>query len=393
MTITGKKTLDYSDVTYGIIRINDGDIAKNLPTLYRPIIIVDEKGVEYEKRMHLSVANRIDGLTKLYRSNDVKIGDTVEMELDGIKLKMSFKHTSENNTSEAATAIGTSFKEQDEKAKNELLEVLRSIKDKIDKLEPLFYDNEMNVRAEIVEPVLNQLGWNSPELAREQKGRNGRRVDIALYKGNDCMILVEVKAIDENLDNEKLKMQLMSYLDDDRFLQVPYGILTNGRFWLIFRRDSTLLQGIDFLRSDENDLVEFFCQFHYDNMSIDANIPICESRIVHGAYRGRTLNYSIAEIVDNGSMEEVRITSEKNATQTFKRFIMRHLDDVIRLQNENRFSVTILSTKANEVRNGSSVSHGNKTYYITGDYSTFFKRMIIKQIINELNLKATVDEV
>lgn len=117
MTITGKKTLDYSDVTYGIIRINDGDIAKNLPTLYRPIIIVDEKGVEYEKRMHLSVANRIDGLTKLYRSNDVKIGDTVEMELDGIKLKMSFKHTSENNTSEAATAIGTSFKEQDEKAK------------------------------------------------------------------------------------------------------------------------------------------------------------------------------------------------------------------------------------------------------------------------------------
>ena len=60
MTITGKKTLDYSDVTYGIIRINDGDIAKNLPTLYRPIIIVDEKGVEYEKRMHLSVANRID---------------------------------------------------------------------------------------------------------------------------------------------------------------------------------------------------------------------------------------------------------------------------------------------------------------------------------------------
>lgn len=118
MTITGKKTLDHSDVTYGIIRINDGDIAKNLPTLYRPIIIVDEKGVEYEKRMHLSVANRINGLTKLYRSNDVKIGDTVEMELDGIKLKMSFKHTSENNTSEAATAIGTSFKEQDEKAKN-----------------------------------------------------------------------------------------------------------------------------------------------------------------------------------------------------------------------------------------------------------------------------------
>ena len=70
-----------------------------------------------------------------------------------------------------------------------------------------------------------------------------------------------------------------------------------------------------------------------------------------------------------------------------------HLEDVIRLQDENRFSVTILSTKADELRNSSPVTHKDKTYYITGDYSTFLKRMIIKQIINELNLNAAVEVV
>ena len=65
MKITGKKVLDYTDVTYGLIRIKEGEIAKHLPTLYRPITIIDEQGVKYWKRMHLSVLNRIDGLTKL----------------------------------------------------------------------------------------------------------------------------------------------------------------------------------------------------------------------------------------------------------------------------------------------------------------------------------------
>lgn len=394
MLLKEKKTLDYTDVTYGLIRIKEGEIAKHLPTLYRPITIVDEQGVKYWKRMHLSVVNRIDGLTKLYRAHNVKIGDIVEMELDGNILKMSFKHNFENKASEVSTATEISFKDQDEKEINELSEVLYSIKDKINKLEYLFYDNEMNVRAELVEPVLNQLGWNSPELAREQKGRNGKRVDIALYKGNTCMILVEVKAIDENLINEKLKMQLMSYLDDNRFTQVPYGILTNGQVWLLFHRDGTLLQGIDFMHSDGKDIIKFFSQFHYNYMRIDTNFQRLETGDFGWAHPKKVVDFPIMERTGDESTKPGRIISSKqNVTQTFKKFIEEHLEDVIRLQDENRFSVTILSTKANELRNSSPVTHKNKTYHITGDHTTFLKRMIIKQIINELDLNATVEEI
>lgn len=393
MSIIGTKTLDYTDVTYGIIRIKEGEIAKHLPTLYRPIIIVDEHGVKYPKRMHLSVVNRIDGLTKLYRAHNVKIGDTVEMELDDNMLKMLFKHNPENRASETATVTEISFKDQEEE-KDKLSEVLNSIKDKIDRLEYLFYDNEMNVRAELVEPILNQLGWSSPELAREQKGRNGKRADIALYKGNTCMFLVEVKAIDEDLTNEKLKMQLMSYLDDNRFIQVPYGILTNGQVWLLFDRNGTSLQGIDFMHSDEKDIIKFFSQFHYNCMRIDTNFQRLETGDFGWAHPKKVVDFSIMERIDDESTEPGRIISSKqNVTQTFKKFIEEHLEDVIRLQDENRFSVTILSTKANELRNSSPVTHKNKTYHITGDHTTFLKRMIIKQIINELDLNAVVEEI
>jgi hypothetical protein len=82
------------------------------------------------------------------------------------------------------------------------------------------------------------------------------------------MFLVEVKAIDEDLTNEKLKMQLMSYLDDNRFIQVPYGILTNGQIWLLFDRNGTSLQGIDFMHSDGKDISKFFSQFHYNYMNL-----------------------------------------------------------------------------------------------------------------------------
>ena len=37
------KTLDHSDVKYGILRINSGEIASCLPTFYYPITVPDEK--------------------------------------------------------------------------------------------------------------------------------------------------------------------------------------------------------------------------------------------------------------------------------------------------------------------------------------------------------------
>ena len=129
-------------------------------------------------------------------------------------------------------------------------------------------------------------------------------------------------------------------------------------------------------------------------MRIDTNFQRLETGDFGWAHPKKVVDFSIVERTGDESTESGRIISSKqNVTQTFKKFIEEHLEDVIRLQDENRFSVTILSTKADELRNSSPVSYKDKTYYITGDYSTFLKRMIIKQIINELDLNAAVEVV
>ena len=379
MKVTGLKILNKTDVKYGIIRITEGEIIQHLPSLFLPITIIDEEGCRYEKRMHLSVKNRIDGLTKLYRKYKVGIGDTVELELIGNnELKMSFKHSCE-----------ASSKKDDSDEKNQLIETINSIKAKIEKMEYLFYDNEMNVRTELNEPILNELDWHSPDLAREQKGYSGRRVDIALYKNNmdedkkDCLVLIEAKAIDEHIPNEKIAMQLMSYLDDNQFKSVPYGILTNGQVWLLYGRNGSLLQAINICKTEIREIYEFFIQLHFANLTKETKIE--EQKIedsIELDYK-KTTNLIIHE--------NEQIIKGGNSTETFQKFIEKHLGEVEKLQKNNRFPVIILAKKENDVRNASPVN--NSRLFITGDHSTFQKRMLIKQIIFEAQIDAWVEEV
>ena len=163
---------------YGILVIKEKENGIELPSYYQPITIHDvATGKEYSKRMHLSVRNRIDGLTSLYRANLVSEGDAVNLELEGNVLNVSFIKKEETQLQKNQDEIV----EQREVLEN-LKKTIKSVRDKITNLEYLFYHNETNVRIEIVERILNALRWHFPELSREQKGRTGKRVDIALYK-------------------------------------------------------------------------------------------------------------------------------------------------------------------------------------------------------------------
>ena len=89
--------------------------------------------------------------------------------------------------------------------------------------------------------------------------------------------------------------------------------------------------------------------------------------------------------------ENEQIIKGGNSTETFQKFIEKHLEVVENLQKNNRFPVIILAKKENDVRNASPVN--NSRLFITGDHSTFQKRMLIKQIIYEAQIDAWVEEV
>jgi hypothetical protein len=88
-----------------------------------------------------------------------------------------------------------------------------------------FNDNEANIRAEIVDPIIKALGWrmDNNTLYREVKCKSSaQRVDYALFKDNVCRFIIEVKSLNTFLKEGERK-QLMKYLQDPRFATAKYN--------------------------------------------------------------------------------------------------------------------------------------------------------------------------
>ena len=416
---TETKTLDYSDVKYGILRINSGEIAHRLPTFYYPITIHDNQNNEdYTRHMHLSVRNRIDGFTKIYRSHNVVEGDFIIMELMKKEdengktryiLNVSFKKKENSD-------VGGIIREQEKNVFNneeltdeeKIEQVINAIKDKIKIREYDFYKNETNVRAEIVERILEKLEWSFPELAREVKGDGNVKVDIALYdkpaeEPRTCKAIIEVKSIDVSFDKEDSKTQLKRYLDDPRFKSVKIGILTNGRTWIIYEydRDKQELQEIqrtDIISNTTLENMSFFESLRIEKFgeqtTTGKQLP-SKSEDTNPKRRKIVIRYT-KDCINRGKSSTI---FEKNATKTYQKFIEDHLNEVIKLREEKYFSTIVILNKdeysklkkldKNKTKHFEKIT--GKNWYINVHFSTYHQLMLIKQIITEGNIEATAE--
>lgn len=241
-----------------------------------------------------------------------------------------------------------------------------------------FNDNEANIRAEMVDPIIKALGWrmDNNTLYREVKCKSSaQRVDYALFKDNVCRFIIEVKSLNTFLKEEERK-QLMKYLQDPRFATSKYGILTNGHSWAAYNRDGRLIHAVNIPLGRSNkfdedeEMVNSF--FHYlslwdidkedmpqTNVSIDNREPV---------------NFCIK--IDNSS--EIRGIC---AAQTFHIFIERHIELVYRMQQNNRFDYTILfDEKPKRSSQSSKFLIDGKQMWITHDHNTYWKMGIVQQI-------------
>ena len=402
--ISGTKILDYSDVTYGILRVNRSEIANFLPTLYYPITVHDNaKNKDYNKHMHLSVRNRIDGFTEIYKDNKVKEGDSIIMELHKehengnpkYVLKVSFKKN------EIILNDQNKRQQRDEELRSELQEEILAIQGKIKECGAYFDSNETNVRAELVEYILNILGWSFPYLAREVKaGEKNSKVDIALFDGNhereQCKALIETKALGVSYNEGHFEQltKYFNYFSDKKNIFVPIGILTNGRTWILYRnyRDRfgmKLLKWkhIDIVSDDISDILFYFNRLRKENVD----------ELIEEMTRELALEehlYSESDKYINGSNIIIKYSdgSEdicgKNATDTFKLFIERHFDDVKRLQYEEFFDII---SNDHPFSKFISINVGGKHWYINTNNDTQEKRSIIDYVIGRCDIKATTD--
>lgn len=243
------RRLTYSEVKYGYLRI----VKKNCdqcPGPNKSIEIESDRGT-FIKRMHSTQIGRIDGLTELYKDYDAKIGDNARVcFISKDKISISFSK-------------GEDIFEKENREFSErttLSETIERNRELCQTKTHLFCYNETNVRIELIEPILNALGWSIPDLAREIKCKDtSLKVDFALFKNNKCVLIIEAKSIDKALPqnpedpNEK---QLRKYLEDSRFNNAKYGILTNGQVWQIRNKNGKILRSIDILTNGKEDVAE-----------------------------------------------------------------------------------------------------------------------------------------
>ncbi|MCU0449067.1 MAG: type I restriction enzyme HsdR N-terminal domain-containing protein [Bernardetiaceae bacterium] len=103
------------------------------------------------------------------------------------------------------------------------------------KEDPGYYlSNEMSTRDQLINPILNVLGWqtSSPKYVRpNQKNELGDIPDYTLFKQGVQVLVIEAKKASIKVQDPKVIEQLVKYCYK---MGVKFGLIANGLQWLLF---------------------------------------------------------------------------------------------------------------------------------------------------------------
>ena len=78
-----------------------------------------------------------------------------------------------------------------------------------------------------------------------------------------------------------------------------------------------------------------------------------------------------------------------NTTDNFRDFISINAEKIAEMQKEGMLNVILVSKRKNDVRNPKKTSSGE--YWVSGDFGTYTKRMLVSRIINHLGLDYVIE--
>ena len=122
-----------------------------------------------------------------------------------------------------------------DQSSSQLAQVIQRARDRIAKHRGDKNFNEQNTKASLIVPVLQALGWDtndSDEVHWEYKPKpKYNPVDFALMLQRTPCLFVEAKALRENLEDDKLVAQILTYAS---VAGVQWVVLTNGDEYRIY---------------------------------------------------------------------------------------------------------------------------------------------------------------
>jgi hypothetical protein len=141
-------------------------------------------------------------------------------------------------------------------------------------------DGEAQTKDAFIKPFIELLGYNlsdprevKGEYTCDNTGKNGTKVDYAILKNNEVIIIIECKQWKEDLDLALHKTQLEKYFQNTA---AKFGILTNGiiyKFYTDTLKDGkTKIDEHPFLEIDltniKDNQIKMLEKFHNDNFEV-----------------------------------------------------------------------------------------------------------------------------
>ncbi len=160
---------------------------------------------------------------------------------------------------------------------NELISKIDDLKTKISELKQKNI-NEAQTKEWLIRPFFESLGWdfsNPNEVIHEDGDMAGRRCDYNFCINSNSKFLVEAKALNNNLDDNKMIIEKLNYCTNKG---VPILIITNGNLYKIYFSE---LKGI----GKDKKLNEF-------SLTNDINEDLIEKLSKNSFANDKLLNYA-----------------------------------------------------------------------------------------------------
>ena len=156
-------------------------------------------------------------------------------------------------------------------------------------------NNEESTKHSLVLPLIQALGYNifhkmevDPEFTADIGTKKGEKVDYAIMRDGEPVILVECKAVNKTLNTDV--SQLYRYFTPTR---ARFGVLTNGVVYRFFSdlsepniMDQSPFLEVDIRTANQSDVAELqrFAKNSFDPEKIkaDAKAAAMEANIIHG---------------------------------------------------------------------------------------------------------------
>lgn len=141
---------------------------------------------------------------------------------------------------------------------NNLRDLLKELSKRTKEHRNYYERNETAVRTQLIDPILNALGWDTsnPDYVKHNETTTDKDIpDYALLKNKQRKLFVEAKNLKVDINNKKTVRQIADYCYHN---STDYGVLTNGMNWLLFETyqkdtDQRVVWSINFEKDNPED--------------------------------------------------------------------------------------------------------------------------------------------